>query len=68
MCTLCVSWLQNGYKSSFVDSHFERVVSRRHVGDVNPLAINVGVIGVVATRTEALENETTFPQIACYDQ
>lgn len=35
-------------------AHLEDVVSRQHVGDVDPLAVDVGVIRVVAAGTEAL--------------
>lgn len=50
----CVSGTSS-HRSSVVDAHLEHVVTRRHVGDVDPLAVNVGVIRVVATWTEALE-------------
>lgn len=34
------------------------VVSRRDVGDVNPLTIDVGAVGVVTTWTQALHTHT----------
>lgn len=37
-----------------VHRHLEYVVSRRYVSDVDPLAVDVGMIRVVATRTEPL--------------
>ena len=39
---------------AFSSAHLEDVVSRRHVGNVEPLAVDVGVIRVVAAGTEAL--------------
>lgn len=36
------------------NAHLKDIVSRKHVGDVDPLAVNVGVIRVVAAGTEPL--------------
>ncbi len=41
-------------------SHLEYVVSRWYIRDVDPLAVDVGVIRIVATRTEPLRKTQTY--------
>lgn len=36
--------------------HLEDVISRRDIGDVDPLTVDIGVVGVVTARAETLQN------------
>lgn len=56
----CYKALLSLYLSARVNtkytSHLKDVVTRRNICDVNPLAINVSSVGVMASRTQTLQH------------
>lgn len=63
---MCLKWFclkPSPPHKAVLHSHLEYVVSWRHIRDVDPLAVNVGVIRVIAARTEPLGNVFHYFQI-----
>lgn len=44
-------------------SYLQYVVSRLDVGDVNPLAVNVGIVCVIAAGTQTLHRQDTHQTV-----